>query len=98
MDNLASIINFFLVFAFEIMQFATIQTISVLQEPTVMVNTIIANNSFFILYGFLVSCLLFGFWAVSPLGSWVCRILSVVRCDEAEISVLSLIDYYSGQS
>lgn len=73
-------------------------SIWVLQEPTVMVNTIIANNSFFILYGFLVSCLLFGFWAVSPLGSWVCRILSVVRCDEAEISVLSLIDCYSGQS
>ena len=54
MDNLASIINFFLVFAFEIMQLATIQIISVLQEPTVMVNTIIANNSFFMLYGFLV--------------------------------------------
>lgn len=54
MDNLASIINFFLVFAFEIMLLATIQTISVLQEPTVMVNTIIANNSFFMLYGFLV--------------------------------------------
>lgn len=54
MDNLASIINFFLVFAFEIMQLATIQTISVLQEPTVIVNTIIANNSFFMLYSFWV--------------------------------------------
>lgn len=54
MKKLASFINFFLVFALEIMQLATIQTISVLQEPTVMVNTIIANNSFFMFYGFWV--------------------------------------------